>query len=128
MSALDSQHFFTLCVNVLLKFDSFGAIWAWVRCMDIEFANADLDRLETDPKFTGGYGPEIIRGFRKAMQSIRAAHDERDLYASRGLGFEKLKGQRQHQCSARLNKQWRLILELTGPPKKVRVIGVEDYH
>ena len=64
------------------------------------------------------------------MQAIRAAMDERDLYNLKGLRFEKLDGARSHQRSVRLNKQWRLILELTGeaPKKTVRVIGVEDYH
>ncbi len=96
--------------------------------MEVEFTDADLDRLEIDAKFTAGYGTEIIRGFRKAMQSIRAADDERDLFVLRGLGFEKLKGARSHQCSVRINKQWRLILELSGPPKKVCIIKIEDYH
>lgn len=96
--------------------------------MVIEFADSDLDRLECDPKFTSGFAPAIVRGFRKAIQAIRAADDERDLYASRGLGFEKLKGQREHQHSMRLNKQWRLILELKDGPKKILIIGIEDYH
>lgn len=96
--------------------------------MEVEFSDDDLDRLETDPRFTGGFAPEIVRGFRKALQAIRAAHDERDLYASRGLGFEKLKGKRQHECSVRLNKQWRLILELSDTPKKAVITAIEDYH
>lgn len=98
--------------------------------MEVEFDDPDLDHLETDPRFTLGMAPGIVRGFRKAMQAIRAAHDERDLYASRGLGFEKLKGKRAHQHSLRLNKQWRLIVELKDwqKSKKVRVIGIEDYH
>jgi proteic killer suppression protein len=98
--------------------------------MEVEFADAKLDRLETDRKYAAGFGPEIVRGFRKAMQAIRAAMDERDLYNLKGLRFEKLDGARSHQRSVRLNKQWRLILELTGeaPKKTVRVIGVEDYH
>jgi proteic killer suppression protein len=64
------------------------------------------------------------------MQAIRAAHDERDLYQSRGLGFEKLKGKRSHQCSVRLNKQWRLILDLKDGEKLkcARIIAIEDYH
>jgi proteic killer suppression protein len=97
---------------------------------EVEFADKELDQLEVDPRFTGGFAPAIVRGFRKAMQAIRAAHDERDLYASRGLGFEKLKGKRAHQCSVRLNKQWRLILELKDGDgaKKIRIIGIEDYH
>lgn len=96
--------------------------------MEVEFVDDDLDRLETDPKFNCGFAPPIVRGFRKAMQAIRAASDERDLYLSRGLGFEKLKGQRQHQCSVRINIQWRLILELTEAPKKMRIVAIEDYH
>jgi|SRR5215207_10588061 len=97
---------------------------------EVEFSDQELDQLEVDPKFTAGYGPAIIRGFRKAMQAIRAAHDERDLYALRGLNFEKLKGKRDHQCSVRLNKQWRLLLELKDGDggKRIRIVGIEDYH
>lgn len=96
--------------------------------MEIEFADPDLDRLETDPRFSAGLSPAIVRGFRKAMMAIRAAYDERDLIRG-GLRFEKLKGKRAHQCSVRLNKQWRLILEVQEEPRKrLRVIGIEDYH
>ena len=98
--------------------------------MDVEFDSDDLDQLETDPSFTAGFGPEIVRGYRKVMQAIRAAHDERDLYASRGLRFEQLKGKRQRQHSLRINLQWRLIVELrgSGTQKRVGIIGIEDYH
>lgn len=98
--------------------------------MDAEFDSNDLDRLETDASYSGGFGPEIVRGFRKVMVAIRAAHDERDLYALRGLRFEKLSGQRKHQHSLRINKQWRLIVELrgTGGSKRIGIVGIEDYH
>lgn len=98
--------------------------------MEVEFADDNLDRLEVDRQFTGGFGPDVVRGFRKAMQVIRAAPDERDFHKLRGLRFEKLEGGRSHQRSIRLNKQWRLILELLGeaPNKTVRVVSIEDYH
>ena len=98
--------------------------------MEVDFGDADLDRLETDAAFTDGYGPEIVRGFRKVMFAIRAAHDERDLYASRGLRFEKLEGSRRHQHSLRINRQWRLIVELHSEEgrKRVAVVSIEDYH
>lgn len=98
--------------------------------MDADFDSDDLDRMETDASFTAGFGPEIVRGFRKVMQAIRAAQDERDLYGSRGLRFEQLKGKRSHQHSLRINKQWRLVIELrgTGTTKRVQIIGIEDYH
>lgn len=72
----------------------------------------------------------VDRGYRKVLQAIRAAADERDLFALRGLRFEKLKGKRQHQHSMRLNDQWRLIVEIRGQGanKKIGIVGIEDYH
>ena len=98
--------------------------------MEVEFADDDLDRLETEREFTAGFGNDIVRGFRKVMQVIRAAPDERDLYRLKGLHFEKLEGSRSHQRSVRINVQWRLILEIVGtaPNKKIRVVRIEDYH
>ncbi len=97
--------------------------------MEVEFEDDDLDQLEVDPRYTAGFTPAIVRGFRKAMQAIRAAHDERDLYASKGFHFEKLKT-RNPQRSMRLNKQWRLILEIDDGERgrRARIIAIEDYH
>jgi proteic killer suppression protein len=98
--------------------------------MDVEFADPMLDRLEVDAQFQAGHVDPVVRGFRKVMQAIRAATDERDLYASKGLRFEKLKGNRSHQRSLRINQQWRLIIEIEERQKKhcVRVIQIDDYH
>jgi toxin HigB-1 len=98
--------------------------------MQAEFDDPDLDRLETDPQFTAGLSTEVVRGYRKAMQSIRAAPDERTLHGLRGLRFEKLKGSRKHQYSLRINQQWRLIVELRGKgvEKRIGIIAIEDYH
>ena len=88
--------------------------------MEVEFADDDLDRLEIDLQFTAGFEREVVRGFRKVMQVIRDAPDERDFYALKSLHFEKLQGSRSHQRSMRLNKKWRLIVELHGEaPNKV---------
>jgi proteic killer suppression protein len=64
------------------------------------------------------------------IQAIRAALDERDLFAVRGNNFEKLKGERAHQYAMRLNDQWRLILEIrkATPKNIIVVIDIEDYH
>jgi proteic killer suppression protein len=98
--------------------------------MLVEFDDTDLDRLETDPDFTAGHGTEVVRGYRKVLQSVRASPDERTLYALRGLAFEKLKGKRKHQHSLRINKQWRLIVELrgSGTEKRIAIIEIADYH
>lgn len=98
--------------------------------MEVEFVDESLDRLETDIQFTAGFDRATVKGFRKVMQVVRAAPDERDFYALKGLHFEKLEGARSHQRSMRLTAKWRLILELDGqvPNKVVRIIGIEDYH
>lgn len=98
--------------------------------MEVEFKDADLDRLETDAKFTGGYAAALVKAYRKRLGAIRAARDARDFYNHKGNHFEKLQGSRAHQHSMRLNAQWRLILELhaKGNEKVVHVVGIEDYH
>jgi toxin HigB-1 len=98
--------------------------------MEVRFADASLDRLETDLGYTAGHPPEIVRVFRLRMQTIRAAADERAFYALKSLHYEKLKGKRAHQHSMRLNRQWRLIVEFdeSGPSKVVCIVAIEDYH
>jgi len=100
------------------------------RLMDVSFGDKSLDRLETDPKFDAGFSPAIVSAFRKRMQVIRMAPDERVFYGLRSLHFEKLKGARSHQYSMRLNDQWRLIIEFhqEAERKVVRIIAIEDYH
>jgi toxin HigB-1 len=98
--------------------------------VEIRFEDPKLDRLETDGTFDAGFAREIVRSYRKCLQIIRAAPDERVFYSLKSLHYEKLKGDRSHQRSMRLNKQWRLIIRLEGvaPEKLVAVINIEDYH
>lgn len=72
----------------------------------------------------------IRRAFRNVVDTLLAVEDERDLREFRGLRFEKLKGNRSHQYSVRLNSQFRLIFEIqTSKPKNViHIMSVEDYH
>lgn len=98
--------------------------------MNVRFVDVRLDQLERDARFNAGYAAAIVKAFRKRMQVIRAASDEREFYALKSLHFEKLQGQRSHQRSMRLNAQWRLILEFEGesPDKITVVVAIEDYH
>ena len=98
--------------------------------MQVDHASNDLERLETDPAFHSGFGRDVVIAYRKRMQFIRAAVDERAFYAMKSLRFEKLKGNRTHQRSMRLNDQWRLIVEVkqASPKNVIRVIAIEDYH
>src|SRR5579872_2807969 len=98
--------------------------------MEVDFEDESLRRLECEAAYDGGYGREIARAFRKRMQVIRSAPDERDFYALKSLHFEKLQGNREGQCSMRLNQQWRLILrfEKRANGKVVVIISIADYH
>lgn len=98
--------------------------------MEVEFDDPDLSRLETDPNFTAGFPQEIVVVYRKRMQQIRAARDERDLMALKSLHFKKLKGDRAWQHSMRMNLQWRLILEVRGkhPCKVIGIIEISDHY
>lgn len=98
--------------------------------MKVRFQDSYLDRLEVEDDIRGVYAPEAVRGFRKVMQFIRGANDERDFYAWRSLRFEKLSGGREGQFSMRLNQQWRLIItiEKSEPKNTIVVVEIVDYH
>jgi proteic killer suppression protein len=98
--------------------------------MEVEFDDESLDRLETDARFDGGFDRAVVRGFRKLMQALRAATDERDFYSMKSMHFEKLEGARSHERSMRINDQWRLIVDLRGsaPNKKVGVKRIENHY
>jgi proteic killer suppression protein len=85
--------------------------------------------VESDETFTAGFSPAIIKVFRKRMQTIRAAPDERNFYALKSLHFEKLKSN-PNQHSMKINDQFRLIIELEGigQAKTAVIVVIEDYH
>ncbi|MEX1126042.1 MAG: type II toxin-antitoxin system RelE/ParE family toxin [Acidimicrobiia bacterium] len=99
--------------------------------MRVEFRDDDLLRLFEEEEFRlPAIGPDLTKAYRKRVQILLAASDERDLYAMRSNRFEKLGGSRQGQHSLRLNDQWRLIIELESGEdgKKAVVVEVVDYH
>jgi len=100
--------------------------------MDVVHNDDDLEHLEFDPRFTANLSQGLVKAYRKKMQAIRGAEDERDLYTQRSNKFEALQGKRKGQYSIRLNDQYRLILELAqaGNDKKksIKIICIDDYH
>lgn len=98
--------------------------------MEVRFRDDDLDRLETDPDFHAGFERQIVRKYRQVMQLIRSAVDDRDIREMKSLRYEKLKGDRSHQRSLRLNDQWRLVLEPEGKgdERVIVIVRIEDYH
>ena len=98
--------------------------------MHVVFKDNNLDRLETESHFNAHLPVGVVKSYRKVMQWIRAAQDERDLRAYKALRFEKLKEKRCHQHSMRLNNQYRLIVELQHLPQgsTIKIMEISDYH
>ena len=97
--------------------------------MDVQFHDKDLEQIEADASATGGYSVAVVKAFRKRMQMIRAARDERDFYEMKSLHFEKMRSSPNHH-SMRLNDQFRLIIELKSESqvRTVIIVGIKDYH
>ena len=99
--------------------------------MRIDFEDDDLRRLYEESDFRlAQLGPDVTKAYRKRVQLIAAANDERDLYALRSNRFEKLGGDSQGQWSLRINDQWRLIVRLEKDDEGTLVVVSEvvDYH
>jgi proteic killer suppression protein len=99
--------------------------------MEADFDDESLRRLESDLSYDGGFGREVVKAFRKRLQLIRSAPDERDFYALKSLHFEKLQGELEGHYSMRLNLQWRLILRLAkrdDDKKTAVIVSIADYH
>ena len=73
---------------------------------------------------------DVSRAFFRVMAQIDQAIDERDLYALKGLHYEKLKGDRAGQRSLRLNRWFRLIVELQEDDagRFLKIMEIVDYH
>ena len=98
--------------------------------MKINFEKQEYERLWRDPTFNAGFDAAIVKVYRKRLQFIDAAVDERAFYSLKSLHFEKLVGDRVGQYSMRLNQQWRLILKIEKnlEGKLVVIVSIEDYH
>jgi proteic killer suppression protein len=94
------------------------------------FADPKLEVLYTTGRGGKRFSREVVDAFVRALVRIDAATDERDLYAQKGMHFEKLKGDRKGQRSIRLNQQWRLILsvEHDADGTLIWIIEIADYH
>lgn len=99
--------------------------------MKIEYDDEDLRRLAEELDFRmKKWGRDLVVAYRKKIQILDSAKDERDLQAMRSLNLEKLKGARTGQYSIRLNDQFRLILKFRTDDdgRVVVVVELVDYH
>ena len=96
--------------------------------MNIDFGTSGLETAETAQAGKLKYPISAIFSLRKKLVLLRSAPDERTLRNWKSLHYEKLQGDRSHQRSIRLNKQWRMIFELRDKPLTILIISIEDYH
>lgn len=101
--------------------------------MEIEFKDKKLAKIEGGSAAdlaASGVPLQLVDVLRRRLTLLRAAPDERTLRNWKSLHYEKLKGNRSHQRSIRLNGNWRLILEVGEGEysKTIFIVKVEDYH
>lgn len=98
--------------------------------MDVTFADLDLAGLESDEDYKSRFSSPVVRAYRRLLNFIRQATDERDLRAYPGKHFEKLDGDRSHQHSMKIDKKWRLVFEIRkgNPSNTIHVVEIVDYH
>lgn len=96
------------------------------------FKKKKIEELYTKEKNAHKYPNEVVDAFFEVMAIINAVASEQDLYAFKGLRFEKLSGQlgKQNQRSLRLNQQWRLIvvIEEDNNGNYLLIVDIVDYH
>lgn len=95
--------------------------------MEIKFADKKLAMLYEVGE--GAYSEAVISAFSKKIQIIKSAKNENDLRALKSNHFEKLKGTKD-SYSMRLNKQYRLIIELLndGSCKIVIIKEISNHY
>lgn len=98
--------------------------------MRFTFKTRKLLQLYEEDKGAAKYDSGAAAAFFEVMAIIDSAPDERTLYGLKSLHFEKLKGKRKHERSLRLNKQWRLIVEILSDVEGnfLLIKDIEDYH
>ena len=68
---------------------------------------------------------QVIKGYNKAVNYMRAARRIEDLYLLKGLNYEALRGDRKGQESVRCNDAWRLILRSSPIDGSIVITEIE---
>ena len=83
--------------------------------MNVSTKDQALDELykfgKTQDKKYKKLPKEAIKGYKKAVDYLKAVKRIEDLYRIKGLNYEKLKGDRKDQESVRCTDTWRLIFQ-----------------
>lgn len=97
--------------------------------MELRYADRALERVCTDSRqMQRKLGPQVAKALRLRITELVRVETITDLLLVTGR-WEQLTADRSGQWSARLSRNWRLIVEPDGP-ELVAVVVVEiiDYH
>lgn len=96
--------------------------------MELRYANNELEKQCTEERYMQRkLGAQVAKSLRLRLLELRRAGEPGDLLLGAG-NWEELKQDRQGQWSARLTKNWRLIVEPEGNDVIVWIIEIVDYH
>ena len=96
--------------------------------MELRYGNNELEKQCTEERYMQRkLGVQVAKSLRLRLLELRRAGEPGDLLLGAG-NWEELKQDRQGQWSARLTKNWRLIVEPEGNDVIVWIIEIVDYH
>lgn len=96
--------------------------------MDVRFGSRDLERQCTDAKhMQKKFGVQMAKTLKLRLNELHMAKEMADLLSMPGR-WEELRGDRNGQWSARLTKNWRLIVEPGDDSIVVWIVDITDYH
>jgi plasmid maintenance system killer protein len=75
--------------------------------VDIRFSEKTLDRMETEPAFTGGLSPALVSAYRSRIQALRAAPQEQALLQLQSFDFRE-RANAKH--AVRVTDDWDLLV------------------
>ncbi|MDR3070770.1 MAG: type II toxin-antitoxin system RelE/ParE family toxin [Propionibacteriaceae bacterium] len=95
---------------------------------EISYVDKRIERLCTDERFMRReLGSDVSKHLKRRIAELRSVLVVDDLLAGTGR-WEELAGDRIGQWSARLGKNWRLVVEAEKGDTFVIVVEVIDYH
>lgn len=96
--------------------------------MELRYASNELQKRCTQERYMQKkLGAQVAKSLRLRLMELRRASEMTDLLLGAGH-WEELKQDRQGQWSARLTKNWRLIVKPEDNNVTVWVVEITDYH
>ncbi len=97
--------------------------------MTVHFNNSYLEQLYAGemPKGKPRYSSQVIDKFIKRVDTLKNISNAEELFKLRSLGFKRLKGDKKHLYSIRINDQYRIEIELDNEVLKLaEIVFIEE--